>query len=459
MQSNSRPPADAAAPSPKPPGMRAFTVIWVGQLVSLLGTAMTGFALSVWAFQNAPEERRATVFSLLMVAYFAPIVILGPFAGAIVDRSDRKWMMILSDLGAGVTTLGIFVLYLTGNLQIWHLFITNAMEGIFQTFQWPAYSAAITMLVEKKDYARASAMSQLAGNTSNIFAPLLAGGILGLAAPHGISLILGFDVVTFLFAVSMLLLVQVPQPKRSAEGRLGQGSLGREALYGFQYIFQRRSLLGLQLTYMLGNFLSNLAFTLLAPMILLRARGDTLIFGGVQTAGAVGGIVGGLILSAWGGPRRKAQGVTLGWALTGWLGVLVIGLGQNLALWAIGMFFSAFFVPLVDSSNQAIWQSKVAPDVQGRVFAVRRLIAWLANPLGAALAGPLADRFLEPQMQPGGALTPFFAWLVGSGPGAGMSLLFIYAGLAITLVGLTAYAIPFIARVEDILPDHDAQNK
>lgn len=437
--------------------MAAFSVVWLGQLISLLGTGMTSFALTIWAFQAAPEERRATVFSLLWVAYFIPTLLLSPIAGSIVDRLNRKWLMILSDLGAGLTTLAILYLYTSGNLQVWHLFISNFLEGLFQTIQWPAYSAAITMLVEKKHYARTSALTQLAGNTSNILAPLLAGGVLGFTEPYGILIVLGFDIVSFLIAIGALLLVRIPQPTPSVEGRSEQGSLLREITFGFRFIFQRPGLLGLQTTILLGNFFYILSFTLLAPMVLARSGGNTLTLGSVQTISAIGGVLGGVILSAWGGPQRKTLGVALGFALVGWWGIFITGLGQSLPLWAVGMFFATFFLPLIDSSSQAIWQSKVAPDIQGRVFAARRMIAWLANPIGAALAGPLADSFLEPGMRTGGELANIFGWLVGTGPGAGMALLFLYAGVAILLVGLISYAIPAIAFLEDILPDHDSR--
>jgi uncharacterized membrane protein YeaQ/YmgE (transglycosylase-associated protein family) len=136
--------------------------------------------------------------------------------------------------------------------------------------------------------------------------------------------------------------------------------------------------------------------------------------------------------------------------------MILIGLGQSLPLWLAGMFFGALVGPLIDSSNQAIWQVKVAPDVQGRVFSARRLIAWVATPLAAAIAGPLADRFLEPQMRTGGSLTPIFSGLVGSGPGAGMSLLFIFSGLIVILVGFISYSTPAIRNAEELLPDHES---
>jgi MFS transporter, DHA3 family, macrolide efflux protein len=438
--------------SRRPTGMLAFGIVWIGQAVSMLGSSMTGFALSIWAFQMAPEGMRATVFSLMQVFYIVPMLLMTPFAGAIVDRSNRKLMMIISDFAAGLGTLAILILYSTGLLALWHLFVVHAVIGFFHSFQWPAYSATITLMVDKKHYARTSAMNQLAGNTSGIFAPLLAGAIIGLLDPDGILIILLIDVVTFVAAISAILFVHIPQPPITTEGAASRGSLLSEAMFGFKYIFQRASLLGLQLTFLFGNFFFNMAHTLLAPMVLARTASNSLIFGSVQTAGAVGGVVGGLLISAWGGPKRKALGVTLGWAMSGIAG-LVIGLGQSLPLWAVGLFIGGLIGPLIDSSNQAIWQSKVPPDVQGRVFSARLLIAWIASPLAAAVAGPLADRLLEPAMLPGGGLAEIFGGLVGVGPGSGMSLVFIFAGILVSLVGLIAFLTPAIRHAETLLPD------
>ena len=136
--------------------------------------------------------------------------------------------------------------------------------------------------------------------------------------------------------------------------------------------------------------------------------------------------------------------------------MVVLGLGQTLPVWAAGIFLMAFFGPFINGSNQALWQAKVAPDVQGRVFTTRRLIAWLVSPISQLLAGPLADRALEPAMAEGGSLTPVFSWLVGTGTGAGMGLLFVFAGLLAALTGLSGYFFPVVRNAEDILPDHDA---
>jgi MFS transporter, DHA3 family, macrolide efflux protein len=175
----------------------------------------------------------------------------------------------------------------------------------------------------------------------------------------------------------------------------------------------------------------------------------------VQTIGSVGGLLGGLLMSAWGGTKRKVHGVLIGWILTGIFGTMLLGIGQTLLIWGSAVFIGSFIIPWLNGSNQAIWQAKVAPDVQGRVFSIRRLIAWFSTPLATLLAGPLADKVMEPAMREGGALVPIFSWLVGSGPGAGMGLIFVFAGLASALVGLGGYLFPVIRDAESLLPDHE----
>lgn len=435
--------------SKQPAGMKGFTLIWVGQAVSLLGTAMTGFALTIWAFDLTQS---ATALALTGLFFTLPLLLMSPFAGALVDRSNRKLMMMLSDLAAGVVTIAILILHLTGHLVIWHLFVGNFIAGTFQSFQWPAYSAAITMIVPKKHYARAHALNDLAGNVSGIFAPMLAGALLPFIKLTGILI---FDIVSFVVAVGTLLIVHIPQPEMTEEGRQAKGSFLKESFYGFYYIFKRKSLLGLQLVFLFGNFFATIAFTLVAPMILFRTNSNELIFGSTQTIGAIGGVVGGLVMSAWGGFKKQVHGVLFGWFISSLLGTLLIGLGQSLPLWGVGAFFAAFFVPLVNSSNQAIWQAKVAPDLQGRVFSARRLIAWLVVPVATGLAGPLADFVMEPAMsQPGQPLAQALGWLVGIGPGAGSALIIIVCAVGSMTVGLGGYLFRTIRDAETLLPDH-----
>jgi MFS family permease len=381
------------------------------------------------------------------------MVALGPFVGVLVDRGNRKLMMMLSDLAAALTTAIVLILYATGRLQIWHLYVTATVTGIFQGFQWPAYSATIALMLPKEQYARANGMLEMTGNASGIFAPILAGALIGLLGLTGILII---DLISATIAIGTLIFVYIPQPPETKAGSEGAGSFVKETAYGFRYILSRPSLLGLQTVFMVGNFFENVAFGVLAPMILGRTGNNELIFGSVQSAGAIGGLVGGLVMTAWGGPRRRVHGVLLSWFCIGLLGTTVVGLGQTLPIWAAGMFLRMFFSPVVNGSNQAIWQAKVAPDVQGRVFATRATIAWLVMPFGRLLSGPLADQILEPAMAEDGRLSPVFGWLVGTGAGAGMGLQFAITGLLAALTGLGGYLITAVRNAEDILPDHDA---
>ncbi len=428
-------------------GMSGFTIVWIGQLISLIGTSMTNFALTIWAFE---QSGRATDLALIGFFFLAPLLFFSPIAGAIVDRSNRKLMMMLSDLASGIVTIILLLLYQSELLQIWHLYIGAAVMGTFQTFQWPAYSATISTMLPKTQFARANAMIGLAESGSGILAPVMAGAILALA---GMGAIFAIDVFSFVFAISALLLVNIPQPEKTKEGKESKGSLLSESVYGFRYIWRRPSLLGLQLLFFSANFFNNLGFTLLAPMVLSRTNSNELIFGSVQSTAAVGGVVGGLVMTAWGGPKRLVYGVVFGWLVVGLVQAL-FGLGQALPVWMIAGFAMAFMTPIINGSNQAIWQAKVEPDVQGRVFSIRRLIAWVSSPLAMLIAGPLADNVLEPAMQSEGALAQTFGGLVGNTAGSGMSLVMLFTGLAIVVVSIVAYFVPVVRHAEELLPDH-----
>ena len=436
-------------PVNRPHGMIGFSIIWLGQLVSLLGTSMTGFGVTIWAYEKTGA---ATSLALLGFFFVAPMLIFSPFAGAIVDRYNRKLMMMASDLASGIATIAILVLLALGKLEIWHLFITNTFQGIFQGFQWPAYSAAITTMLPKEHYGRANGMMSLVETGPGIFAPLMAGALIGWIGLQGILLI---DVITFCFAIGALLLVAIPNTPVTAEGQKGRGSLLKEAGYGFWYILKRPSLLGLQLVFLIGNFFVSIPAAIYAALILARSGNNELIFGTVNTLGAIGGVLGGVVMSIWGGPKRRVHGVLAGWTLSGLLGTTLMGLGSGVVVWAAASFMGDFLMPLINSSNQAIWQAKVAPDIQGRVFSIRRLIAWFVTPMAMLIAGPLADKILGPAMQGSGRLAAVFSPLVGTGPGAGISVIFVVCGILASLVGLGGYLIPVIRQAETILPDHD----
>ncbi len=427
--------------------MSAFIVVWIGQIVSILATQMTQFAITVWAY-----EKTGSVTALGLVAVFgsAPFLVISPIAGAMIDRYNRKLMMMVSDLGAGVATILLLALQTSGSLEIWHLYLASAIAGLFGAFQWPAYSASISLMVPKEQLGRVNGLMSLMESGPGVLAPLLAGALLPLVHFTGI---LTIDVVTFVFAVAALSLVFVPQPPRTEAGRKGQGSLLSEAMYGFRYIFARPSLLGLQLVFFFGNVCSGIFFTLVAPMVLARTNNSEITLASVQSIGAVGAIAGGLVLAAWGGFKKRTHGVLFGHILAG-LFSIPMGFSLGLPAWLFSSFMDAFMIPTINGSNQAIWQSKVAPDVQGRVFSSRRLIAWISQPITPILAGLLADRWLEPAMRTESTLAQIWSPIVGSGPGAGMAVIMIFMGIGISLAGGIGYLFRAVRDAETILPDH-----
>jgi MFS family permease len=432
----------------RPTGIAAFIIIWITQIISILASGMTGFALSIWMYQKTES---ATAMGLMQVFYITPFLIMSPIAGVMVDRYSRKLMMMVSDVAGGIGTLFILVMFATGRLEFWYLYLAAILTGIGNTFQWPAYSAAISTMIPKEQLGRVNGMMSLMEAGPGVLAPILAGALLPIVKLEGILL---FDVATFLLAVSALAFVHIPAPRRTEEGQQSQGGIWKEATYGFRYIFTRPSLLGLQLVFFVGNLFAGIGFTVLAPMILARTAQNSVIFGTVQSSFAAGGIIGGLVMSAWGGFKRRVHGVLFGHILLG-VGTIFLGMGQNLYWWIPAAVFIDMFIPLVNGSNQAIWQSKVAPDLQGRVFSARRLIAWFTNPITPIIGGTLADFVLEPAMRTQSSLTSMFGGLVGSGPGAGMGLLLFLCGVGTILVGIGGYLFPAIRNAEDILPDHD----
>jgi len=217
-------------------------------------------------------------------------------------------------------------------------------------------------------------------------------------------------------------------------------------------------LLGLQMIFFFGNLFSGIGFALFAPMILARTDQNSIIFGSLQTAAAIGGVIGGVIMSAWGGFKRRVHGVLIGWLLSG-LSMAALGFQGGLPVWIPAIVFTVLLVPLVNTSNQAIWQAKVAPDVQGRVFSARRLIAWFTNPISPLIAGILADFVLEPAMRTQTGIADIFGPIFGTGPGAGMGFIMFFSGLIAALIGLLGYLVRPIRDAETILPDHDQLEK
>ncbi len=425
-------------------GMRVFTIVWAGQFVSLIGSGLTGFALGVWVYLTTGS---VTQFSMIFLSTIVPGIVMSPFAGALVDRWDRRKAMILSDSGAAVSTLAIAVLLITNQLEIYHIYIAMAVSSTFSSFQWPAYSATTTLLVSKKHLGRAAGMVQTAEAVAQIVSPALAGILLVTVNIWGVIFI---DFATFLFALSTLLVVQFPRPEATAEGKAGEGSLLKEAGYGWHYITARRGLFSLLIFFAVTNFIFGFANILYVPLLLSFT--SPVVLGSLSSIGGLGMLTGGILMSVWGGPKKRIHGI-LGFSILTGAMVALGGLRPSVLLLGVVFFAVLFTVPIMNGCSQAIWQVKTAPDVQGRVFAVRRMIAMSVTPLSYIAAGPLADRVFEPLMAVNGPLADSIGEIIGVGPGRGIGLLFIVVGVLTVVITLVSYMYPPLRFVEDELPD------
>jgi DHA3 family macrolide efflux protein-like MFS transporter len=425
-------------------GFWAFTLIWFGQLISLVGSGLTSFALGVWVYQTTDS---VTSYALMVLCTMAPNILLSPLAGVLVDRWDRRWAMVLSDTGAGLSTLTIVLLLsLAEGSELWPILLATAVSSAFSAFQWPAYAASTTLLVPKEQLGRANGLVQFAQAIGYIASPALAGFLVVRIKVQGVVLI---DFATFAFAVTTLLLVRIPRPEAPAEEEMKR-SLTHEIIFGLKYLTTRPGLMGLLTLFVMSNFSLGLIIALFTPMVLSFTDADVL---GVMTSvGASGMLFGGGLMSVWGGPRRRINGV-LGCMLLEGLALLISGMRPSVPLVTATAFGFFFFFPIDGACNDAIWQGKVAPEVQGRVFGMRSTIAMSSMVPAYALAGPLADKVFEPLLVAEGPLVASVGHIIGVGEGRGIGLMFTIAGLLTILAAVGGYLHPRIRRIEDELPD------
>lgn len=427
--------------------LRTFLVIWLGQLVSSLGTGLGSFALGVWVYE---ETGSATQFSL--IAFFAvlPALLLAPLAGSVADRFDRRTVLIAGNLLSALTTLVMTALLYGGLLRPWHVYPLVMTLVTLSVFQSPAFLASVSVLVPREHLARASGMSQISQSVSQILGPILAGILVGVIGFHGVILI---DSVTFLFAAATLLAVRIPRPAATpAAAQPGdrRPTVAGDAGFGWRYIRTHSGLFSLMALFALTNFAVGIVQVLLTPLVLSFASPAAL--GTVNAVGAAGALLGGVLLSVWGGPRRRV-GLILACLLAQALLLFAGGARPSVPLIAFAACAFLLTVPVINGCNQAIWQSKVPLDVQGRVFAVRQMMAMAAMPLAFLISGPLADRVFNPLLLEGGALADSVGRLIGVGPGRGIGLLFMALGTFMIAVLALAAASPRLRQVEDELPD------
>ncbi len=428
-------------------GLPGFVVVCLGQTISMLGSGLTAFAVGVWVYHATGSVTRFAVVAFCAVA---PLTFLSPLAGAVVDRFDRRRVMVVSDAGAGAASLALALLFWSGRVELWSLCAAMVWSSVCRGLRFPALAASIPLMVGKEHLGRANGMLEIGNAASQLLAPLTAGFLVGAIQMRGVILL---DVASFAAAILSLLAVRIPNPPRQQAGTAAAGPPRRRQLAaaaGWVYIRERRGLLGLLVLAAAINLTIGLVQTLIQPLVLSFA--PAAVLGAVLSISGVGMLAGGVIMAVWGGPRRRLAAI-VGLLLLQGATLLAGGARASAVTVGAAAFLYLLCLPIVISCTQAIWQTKVPPEVQGRVFAIRQMTSAAAVPLAFLAAGPLADRLFEPLLAAHGPLAGSVGRLIGVGPGRGIGLLFIALGVFLALAAAAARAYGPLWRLESELPD------
>ncbi|GAA1016643.1 hypothetical protein Aple_085610 [Acrocarpospora pleiomorpha] len=433
-------PGDVPAPATRP-SLKRFGAVAAGQLVSIVGSALTEFAIPLWIYVTTGS---LVSFALFSVIALVPGMLVAPLAGVIADRYDRRRVMLAGDAGAGGTQLALGLLLWTGNLQTWHVYPLLALLSVALTFQRLAYGAAIPQLVPKRYLGHANGIVQMVTGTAQLIVPLIA---VGLMAAIGLEGILILDVVSYAFAFTSVLLIRFPKTM----GFRRREPLLTEMAEGFRYTWGNRNFRAMLLFFAgLNVFLSPL-FLLLSPLVLAFATLTDV--GRVSFAGGAGVLLGGLAMTVWGGPRRhRLRGVLLATLVLA-VFCLVTGVRQDLLVIAAGAFGMSLALTLVNGIYATIIQVKVPMRFHGRVIALNTLIAWSTLPFAFGLVAPYGSALFEPLLAEGGPLAGTVGAVIGVGEGRGIGFMYVVFALAIALIAVIALRVRRLARFDADVPD------
>jgi MFS transporter, DHA3 family, macrolide efflux protein len=420
--------------------MRKLTRLLVGTMVSMLGSAFTGFALGVWVFQHTGS---AAEYTVTLVLNLLPGIVFAPVAGALVDRLSRRTILMASDAVNGVIILALAILYTAGVLEPWQIFIAIAVQSLVRAIQLPAMNSVIVLMAPKEQVGRANGM-MLLGQALGGTVGFAAGGVLLVAI--GLNGVLLIDVSTFVIDLVVLLFITIPHPPRTAAGPEEAGNLARDIRQGWRYLAVRPSLLSILIFYAALNLALGYADALLTPIVLSFASAEGL--GLVLAFLGLGMVLGGVALTTWGGPRRRIYGLA-GFALPLGFFLCLGALRPSAPLIMIAALGFAFCFTIVDGTSRGVLQLEIEPDMQGRAFATFGMVTNAVLCLSYATAGPFADHVFEPLLLKGGSLTGSVGAVIGVGRGRGMAFLVGLIGLFAILAAIAGFLRPSLRALPD----------
>lgn len=411
-----------------------YILFWLSQSVSQLGSAMTGFALIIWAYAQTNS-----VMSVSLLAFFSylPYILVSVFAGVFVDTHKKKSIMLWSDTVSVLCSFVILMLYAVGKLEIWHIYLINTVTGFMNAFQSPASTVAIGLMVPKEKYSKVSGLNSFSSSLIMVATPMLAASISSFLGLGGIILI---DIATFCFAyVILLMFINIPETISNKKNSNSKSVL-HGCKEGFNFLLKHRGILYIILSMALLNFFSRLTYENILPaMILARSGGNNHILGIVSGVLGIGGILGGLLVILFKTQKSCIKMIYFSAAFSFLFGDLLMGIGQNVFVWIFAALMASMPIPFINAGQNVLMYNTVPKEMQGRVFAVRNAVQFFTIPIGILLGGALADYVFEPFMNSSSDLAIALQKIVGMGSGAGMALMFLGTGILGFIFSLICY--------------------
>lgn len=402
--------------------LKTFIILWLTQALSSLGSSMTGFALVIWLYNDSGS---ALTTALLTVCSYAPYVIVSIFAGAISDKWNKKAVMLVCDSFAALTTVCVLILFKTGSLEVWHLYILNALNGLMNSVQSPASDVATTLLTPEKHYQKTSAMRYFSNSLVSILTPVLAAAIVSFA---GLDAVIAFDLATFAVAFTVLLffikIPETPQSKSSKE------TLLQSAKGGISYLGRSKGILCMILFLSAINFIASIYNAALPALILSKSNEAAL--GAVSSSVGIATLVGSVIATFFPKPKSRSKTICACLLVSMSTENFLLVFGNNTIVWCIGAVLGWLFIPLMSANYDVIFRSTVPKEMLGRVYSVRNTLQFFSIPVGYFLGGFLVDKVFEPFMA--GTENSLLLNIFGTEKGSGAAFLFFVIGIAGVIV-------------------------
>lgn len=401
--------------------IHTFVILWITQSFSTLGSSMTSFALIIWSYQQSGS---AIVTSLLSVCSYAPYVVLSIFAGALSDRWNKKYTMLVCDSFAAISTAIVLILIKTESIEIWHLYVLNLLNGIMNTVQQPASDVAVSLLTPKSQYQRVAGMRSFSNSLVTVLTPVIATSVLAFTS---IEIVILFDLTTFFIAfITLLFFVRIPQTKYESSDK--NETVLKSAQAGLKYLYKNRGILDLILFLALINLVASMYNAALPAMLLSRKGGSETVLGLVNTFTGIANLTGSIIVSFVPQPKSRVRIICNALLFSMSTENFLLAFGRNSWLWCLGAILGWIFIPVMNANMDVLFRMYIPIDIQGRVYSARNTLQFFTIPVGYLIGGVLVDRVFEPFMEIQSSKS-IFVFLVGDGKGSGAALLFFILGI------------------------------